>query len=150
LIRAVKMFVTSDDPARSTARRATTLVLMKRGRAEMQRQTSSTPTTLSIPSKLGTTSSVSRLAHTSMRSRASRGCGAGSRELKEDARAPKSRPRVGRRRNRRMLPVKELPRANKREKRVKMGPTKQFTLSYRPAKDLARDFPPPGLRPEEG
>lgn len=55
------------------------------------------PTLVISPRKLGTTRSVSRVAHTSTVSRTSRGCGTALRESTLDARAPKRRLRTGRR-----------------------------------------------------
>ena len=116
---SVKVSVTTCSPATVVPRIATTFVSTNRGMPDRQRHASIrrgqeqahhtrelfetkvdapiSPTAVNMPSKSGTTSSVLRLAHTSCVSTA---CGA--RESSWDARAPKSRPRAGRTRERRM------------------------------------------------
>jgi len=73
------------------------------------------PTAVKTPSKSGTTSSVLRLAHTSRASRAWRVCG--TRESSWDARAPKSRPRAGRTREKRISQDELFPRFTSRTER---------------------------------
>jgi len=121
------MSVTTESPAIVTANMATMFVSRNTGRADRQMHASVdpfqedrkrswgmsmmmeimgspiTPTAVSIPSRSGTTSSVSRVTQTSMMGlRTSMRWAAGPRESWEDARVPRRRLRTGRTEKRRM------------------------------------------------
>jgi len=140
--RSLRIALMSINPPSLASRPASTLASMLRGRADRQRQISvvegsgsrqrvkfelekgdapTKPAALRMLRTLRLMRSTLISAHTSRSSRVSRVCG--TRESSWDARAPKSRPRVGRRRRKRIPndKNKELRGKKKRVEQPKEG-----------------------------